>query len=345
MHELDAHNTWNYLCHRHGFSGPPAHVEWLSGGVSNCVLRIEPVAGAPFVIKQSRPQLRTQAAWFSRLDRIFREIGMLRLLAEILPADVVPAVLFEDRENFLFAMEAVAADHTVWKRDLLDGRVDPTVADRLGTYLGLVHARTYARPDLAAAWDDWEVFDQLRIDPFYRRLAAVHPESAPQLSQLETSMRENAVCLVLADYSPKNILISGSRITVVDFETGHYGDPAFDLGFFLSHLLLKTVLHADRFAEYAGLTTRFWSTYLAELPAQAPGQPLSPENLLSRTLPHLAGCMGARIDATSPVDYLPDAPRRQLVREFCRDLFNNRPGTWAGVLSNLQTQLTQGEHP
>ena len=45
-----------------------------------------------------------------------------------------------------------------------------------------------------------------------------------------------------ADFSPKNVLITDERIVLVDFETGHLGDPAFDLGFFLSHLLLKTVL-------------------------------------------------------------------------------------------------------
>ena len=264
---------------------------------------------------------------------------MLRVLAEVLPADIVPTVLFEDRENYLFGMEAVDAAHTVWKRDLLDGRVDPSVAERLGTYLGMVHSRTYGRVDLAAAWGDWEVFQQLRVQPFYEMLALVRREYAPHLLRLQESMRANAVCLVLADYSPKNILISGDRITVVDFETGHYGDPAFDLGFFLSHLLLKTVLHGNRFAEYAGLTSRFWKAYLAELPPQDPGQPLSPGDLLARTLPHLAGCMGARIDATSPVDYLPDERYRQLVREFCGRLFEDPPATWDGVLQDLHVRI------
>jgi 5-methylthioribose kinase len=44
---------------------------------------------------------------------------------------------------------------------------------------------------------------------------------------------------VHADFSPKNILVHRQGLTVVDFETAHAGDPAFDIGFFLSHLSLK----------------------------------------------------------------------------------------------------------
>jgi len=44
-------------------------------------------------------------------------------------------------------------------------------------------------------------------------------------------MSAHRICLVLADFSPKNILITDQGIHLVDFETAHYGDPAFDLGF------------------------------------------------------------------------------------------------------------------
>ena len=85
------------------------------------VFRIRPEAGGDFVVKQSREQLRTEAPWFSRLERIHTEIDLMRHLAELVPAGAIPRVLFEDRPNFLFGMEAVAADHRVWKADLLVG--------------------------------------------------------------------------------------------------------------------------------------------------------------------------------------------------------------------------------
>ncbi|MBI3865112.1 MAG: phosphotransferase, partial [Planctomycetia bacterium] len=307
-------------------------------GVSNAVLRVTPAAGEPFVLKQSRAQLRTRAAWFSRLDRVWREVDVMRVLAPLLPPGVVPRVLFEDRDNYLFAMEAAPADHKVWKQLLLEGDADPKIAAQLGTFLATIHRRTALQPKLAAQFGDIQIFVELRVDPFYRRIAEIAPDAAPYIERLIVEMFATPVCIVHADFSPKNVLITGSRIVLVDFETGHYGDPAFDLGFFLSHLLLKTVRHAGRFAEYAKLTTEFWRTYHAEVGALPDGTALSPRELERRTTGHLAGCMWARIDATSRIDYL-DERQQQAVREFCRDLFFEPPVDWSGILERLRNQL------
>src|SRR5205807_7645898 len=137
--------------------------------------------------------------------------------------------------------------HAVWKQLLLSGRADAGVARRAGTYLAAIHRQTAQRPDLAAQFGDTSIFVELRVDPFYRRIADVSPEAAPHIDRLIAEMFSMPLCLVHADFSPKNVLIAGDRISLVDFETAHYGDPAFDLGFFLSHLLLKSVRHADRF--------------------------------------------------------------------------------------------------
>src|SRR4029079_17084628 len=107
MFELDELNALDFL-KRTGrvADSATARVTTLPGGVSNVVLRVEPDNGADFVIKQSRAQLRTRDPWFSRLDRIYREMDVLRNLTPLVPAGFVPRILFEDRENYLFAMEA-----------------------------------------------------------------------------------------------------------------------------------------------------------------------------------------------------------------------------------------------
>jgi 5-methylthioribose kinase len=134
------------------------------------------------------------------------------------------------------------------------------------------------------------------------------------------------------------VLIADDRIVLVDFETGHYGDPAFDLGFFLSHLLLKTVLHGDRFGEYVGLTKSFWRTYLAGIKELVECPQLAPSEIIRRTNAHLAGCMWARIDATSKVDYLNES-QQERVRSFCRGLFVNPPAEWREVIDRLAVNL------
>src|SRR5271163_2788720 len=102
MLELTADNAADYLRSR-GHIGPgPAHVELLGGGVSNVVLRVATVERT-FVLKQSRPQLRTRDAWFSDLDRIYREQEVMQALQPYLPG-VVPEVLFVDRANYIYAM-------------------------------------------------------------------------------------------------------------------------------------------------------------------------------------------------------------------------------------------------
>ncbi len=271
-----------------------AQAETLAGGVSNIVLRITVDGGDDFVIKQSRAQLRTEAEWLSRVDRVFREVATMRLLADVLPPGAVPRVLFEDRDNYLFAMEAIEREHRVWKSELLAGRVDPGIADTLAEMLLGVHQ--VADDKLAETeLDDLVVFDELRIDPFYRRLVQVHPQLEQPLLALIDELETQCICLVLGDFSPKNMLLTERGVVLVDFETAHFGNPAFDIGFFLSHLCLKAIRAESQAEPIISLTHSFWNRYraggnMAWLEEQAG--------------PHLAACMLARIDGKSPVDYL-----------------------------------------
>jgi len=312
-----------------------ARIEALAWGVSNVVLLVEPESRASLVIKQSRAQLRTRDPWFSRVDRIWRETAAMQCLAPLLPAGVIPRVLFEDRDNYLFAMEAAPRAHIVWKQLLLEGCADVSIARRLGSYLAAMHQGTANRPDLASQFGDTEVFRQLRVDPFYRRVAAAAPAAAPHIDRLIAEMFNLPICLVHADFSPKNVLIAGERIVLVDFETAHYGDPAFDLGFFLSHLLLKSIRRATQFCEFAALTTEFWQSYLAGIAGLSGQAAFAPDEILRRATGHLAGCMWARIDGTSKIDYLDEAGQHT-VREFCMRLFADPPTAWPEVLARLQ---------
>ena len=87
MLELTPANALPYLRDR-GWIGPgPASVQPLGWGVSNVVLRVS-TPERTFVLKQSRPQLRTRDAWFSDLDRVYREQEVMQVLRPLLPAGV-----------------------------------------------------------------------------------------------------------------------------------------------------------------------------------------------------------------------------------------------------------------
>src|ERR1700680_1171091 len=135
MLELTPDNAVDYL-HGQGWIGPgPARVEPLGWGVSNAVFRVE-TADRLFVLKQSRSQLRTRDAWYSDLDRVYREQEVMQLLHPLLPPLTVPTVLHVDRSNYVFAMSHAPADSRVWKTELMSGVVHLAVAEQAGSILG-----------------------------------------------------------------------------------------------------------------------------------------------------------------------------------------------------------------
>ena len=313
--------------------------EVLSGGVSNVVMRVSVPDGEDFVVKQSRAQLRTQAAWFSQPERIWRERDVLEVLSRVTPSGLVPKLLFEDRDNFLFAMEAIPREHIVWKSSLLNGEADVSIGRRLGETLATIHAGTVSDSDLRERLGDRTIFDELRLDPFYRFVAERQPDLRPALERLIDETLATATCLVLGDFSPKNILLVPSesssdgerpRLVLVDFETGHFGDPAFDLGFFLSHLLLKSIKHARRADEFMAMVRAFWSAYHG-----AGLQPAREQHAVR----HLAACLLARVDGKSTVDYL-TSETQAFVRRVTRDWLLSPPELVDASFADLRRRLT-----
>src|SRR5258707_7616993 len=112
LFDLQADNAAEYLRAR-GMAGVDQRVTELGGGVSNTVLLVE-AGDRRFVLKQALGKLRVQDDWFSDRDRVFRESAAMRWLRPPLPAGSVPAILFDDRENCLFSMTALARDAQSW---------------------------------------------------------------------------------------------------------------------------------------------------------------------------------------------------------------------------------------
>ena len=295
----------------------------LAWGVSNIVIRVDsPVRS--FVVKQSREQLRTKIDWFSQLDRIWREVDVLHALESLLPDGAVPRVLSEDRENYLFTMEAIEADHRVWKADLLSGVFDSSVAETLAGHLAAIHRGSTGNTEIAERTGDQTVFDELRLDPFYRYVTETSTRFKQPLTTLIEHTSQRRDCLVLADFSPKNILLTTTGPVIVDFETGHFGDPGFDIGFFLSHLLLKTVMHHDRKTEAIAPARAFWNVYFEQLSSNPAPQWLADKHrdpsFEQQSVQHLAACMLARVDGKSRVDYLTLDWQPELIRNYCHHL-------------------------
>jgi 5-methylthioribose kinase len=326
MLELSCDNALDYLREQWLLNTQCAEVETLSGGVSNVVLRVV-TPERTFVLKQSRPQLRTRDAWFSDPERVYREQDVMRVLQPLLPKDTVPEILFSDRRNFVFAMSHAPAGARVWKEMLLAGSVELALGERAGSILGRIHEATARNTTPVERFGERTVFVQLRVDPFYRRIQERRPEVADAVQPLIDGLLQRREALCHGDYSPKNLLAHALGFTLVDYETAHFGDPAMDLGFFLSHLLLKSIRQLALRERFHDLTRAFWRGYSQEVRFR----PLA--ELQKRGTQHCAVCMLARIDGTSPVDYLPEEPQREAVRRIGRRLLWEPPAAWEEVLA------------
>ena len=331
MLDLTAENAVAYLRDR-GWIAGEARVEELGGGVSNQVLRVE-TAERCFVVKQSRPQLRTRDAWYSDVNRVYREQEVMEALGPLLPPLTVPEVLFTDRDNYAFAMSHAPEGAVSWKSELLAGQVDPALGERAGRVLGLMHEGSAREAENFRAFADHVVYEQLRIDPFYRRIQERRPEVADEVGKIIEQMLTIQEALCHGDYTPKNMLLHERGFMLVDYETAHFGDPTMDLGLFLAHLTLKAARLPHRRHDYFRLMRAFCKGYREQV------QFRPAEELERRGVQHLGVCLLARIDGTSPVEYLADEGKRDAVRRLGRSILQWGIGRWDDAWSCAESEL------
>ena len=285
-------------------------VRVLAGGVSNKTVLVERGGGVAWVLKQALPKLRVKVDWFSDPARIRREALALQWLPKLAPQGSVTPLVFEDAGRFLLAMEAVPSPHENWKAMLLSGRrLFPRHVRQFGALLGSIHRGAWERRgEVGPLFEDRSFFESLRVEPYYAYTAAQVPAAAGFLNDLIDTTRSTRQTLVHGDYSPKNVLVPrGGRIVLLDHEVVHWGDPAFDLGFALTHLLSKANHLAPYRQAFADAAVLFWRTYLAAL-GDVPwrGEVEGPATR------HTLGCLLARVSGRSPLEYLsPDEQEKQ----------------------------------
>lgn len=324
--QLDANNAPDYLSRRGlAVRGP---VQPLGGGVSNTVLLVETDRGR-VVLKQALGKLRVAADWRSNPIRTLRECVALQQMAQLHEPGDVPFIHFLDRENLIYVMEAAPIVARDWKTLLLGGDIDTGVAERIGALLAKQIRGTWKSAACQSEYGDQTVFDELRLDPYYRYTAQQHPDLAPYYAHLIARCSTYATSLVHGDWSPKNFLVAGGRPMVIDYEVVHFGDASFDAAFLLNHLLLKSLHRPEWRSRLADAATAFWESLSSGLPADASW-------FAEGAKAHLGGLLLARIDGKSPAEYLHESVK-PAARALARHLITAPPGgSPADILENYQ---------
>jgi 5-methylthioribose kinase len=318
--ELSAGTLGTYL-RDHGVvpDGAAIDVEELGWGISNLVCKAT-WADRSIVVKQSLPKLRVADDWRFDRSRIRVEYDCMRYLGEALADGSVPDVVFVDPDNYTFGMTCVPAGGVLWKQTLLDGHIEPGAAARVGRLLARIQRVSAADPTVSHRFADQTVLIQGRIDPYHLTTARLHPDVAPTIrAEVERTLSTRET-LVLGDYSPKNTFIYPDRVVIIDFEVAHWGDPAFDVAFCLTHLVLKACRFGDRAPEYLDAASKFCDAF-GTAPAGAVAE---------------LGCLLlARIDGKSKIEYITDEAMKERVRRLAKEILSGRDDSVRRVLDHV----------
>jgi aminoglycoside phosphotransferase (APT) family kinase protein len=307
----------------------------LAGGVSSDIWRVDLPDGRVICVKRARAKLKVAADWYAPVSRNVYEWAWINFAARHVP-QAVPAPLAHDAAAGLFAMAYLAPeDHPVWKRQLLDGRIELATAAAVGRILGTLHAASSSDEDLARAFDTGVNFHALRLEPYLLATARAHPAVAARLEALVERTANTRIALVHGDVSPKNILVGPRGPVFLDAECAWYGDPAFDVAFCLNHLLLKCL---PRPRERPALRQAF-DVFVDAYFAVARFEPRAA--LEARAASLLPALFLARVDGKSPVEYMTDERDRDRVRASAAPMIETPPHRLTEVAARWHADLAR----
>jgi len=283
-------------------------VEVLTGGVSNVVIAIT-TADQKLVLKQALAELAVSEKWEADQRRAIVEANAIELFNKLTP-NQVPKLIFLDPDRFILVLERVPVGSTVWKSDLLAGVINPDIGLKLGATLASWHNYGEKSAEAKIKFMEDSLFEQLRIDPFYRFVATKNPQIEVPIRKLINELEGDKTTVVHGDFSPKNIMVAtNDDIYILDFEVTHVGNPVFDLAFLTAHLLCKFFRTDDRL--HAKLLANTAISFMKEYQTL---RRISPS--VTR---HAALIALARVEGKSPVNYL-STDAQQKLQVFTKDV-------------------------
>jgi 5-methylthioribose kinase len=244
-----------------GFVGPDEAlaVEPAGDGNINWVRRARLRDGRSWIVKQARAELERFPEYSAPTERSVFEARYWELAREVDDAGICPRILhFDERERVLVLEDLGDAERL--DRRLLRGGDGEPAARALGRFLARVHAAT-TDPSLAARFPN-DGMRRLHGDhifslPFHAGAFPLEPAVAERARSVQDDRfralagaayaryLEPRGALVHGDVQAGNVLLPPVGPKLLDAEIAHVGDPAFDLGTLIAHLLLPAVGAGD----------------------------------------------------------------------------------------------------
>jgi 5-methylthioribose kinase len=237
----------------------PLRVEAVGDGNINWVRRVRGAAGS-WVVKQARPSLERFPQYRVSTERIVFEARYYEEVARFDAWRVCPAVLHFDPKERVLVLEDLGDAERLDAR-LARGEAARDAAAALAAFLGAVHRGTRGA-DLAARFCNDEMRrlhgDHIFELPFRENDFPLSPALRQRADEIRAdrtlvasfdaayaSYLAPGRVLVHGDVQPANVLLTAAGPKLLDAEIAHVGDPAFDVGQLLGHLLLPALARGE----------------------------------------------------------------------------------------------------
>jgi 5-methylthioribose kinase len=304
---MDKGKITNLLRQENLIYGSEITFKHLKGGVSSAIFLVSDGVNS-VVVKQALPKLNVEDDWYADISRNENEQRYIRFLTDIKP-EATPKLLYSNSEHSFFVMEFLDEGFLNWKKQMLNGVFEYQIAEKSAELLATIHQKSWENEDLKQEFDKAKNFYELRTEPYLVTTGERHPDLKDLFFNEVERLKNYQEAIVHGDFSPKNIMVKNDRVVLLDHEVAWFGDPAFDLAFFLNHLYLKMLNHFKKTGKFEDLTKIAWTTYFENMGSKIEQQ------MESRTIRLLLMMMLARIDGKSPVEYL-KTDQQEFVRSF-----------------------------
>lgn len=256
-------------------AGESVGVEPAGDGNINWVRRARSAGGRSWIVKQARPSLERFPQYQASTERIVFEARYFETVRALDREEVCPKVLHFDEPARVLVLEDLG-DAERLDRALARGADVHDAIAQVAAFLGAVHAATrsaelsarFANDDMRRLHGDhifalpFQANDFPLAAPVRRRAEQIQREG--RLGRIAAAAydryRESRRCLVHADVQAGNILLTAAGPKLLDAEIAHVGDPAFDVGTLVAHVLLPATAGGNLHRVQATLGG-LWSAY------------------------------------------------------------------------------------
>ena len=306
---------------------------YCGGGVS-CTVVFLYTGKKQMIVKQALAQLKTKEVWECDPNRMNIEYESNRIYHELMP-DCAPEVYFYDPENYIYGREAVPEDWRMWKTDLLEGDLNFAEAEKVINTLVTVHNECAKREDVARIFADKDIFYYLRVSPYIEFVVKRYPQLGKLSKEVIDFLMNTSCTLIHGDFSPKNIMVNGRSVSVLDYEVAHYGHPAFDIAFFSTHFVLKAVKHKNWAGAYLTMLCDMMDIYFKKVSC------MGCEQLEESYVKTWAFIILARVDGKSPAEYITEEDK-ELIRKIAFNIINAEDWDYRNVIQMIRIEI-EGE--